>query len=473
MDENSKKRLIIGGLVKMASTAACLVLAVFTLANFGDFSNSYRGISSNWNKDLITGFSSGAPASLQPYERFHGWKGSYPGTVEGCFCASSDTERNVISGLHRRRCSSSDLAASCTAVPATPESELGYWDSSSEQLTFRSAQNSSFLHLHSNMDGQGRCKEGSRRCGSPDSISKGLCVPSSWVDCPVTEVRVGLSNPNPSKYNMSVSFSNYNLFYSTSSDANPIADLRTAENAVCLNPSTASLTPGRHAYPLYRPDTSKCVQDNRYTKLDSIGERLLLDNNRIEYQQLSGFSTSDTFVWSRFFRRIIEWRPECLEEVPRIASLAGEVDSATNWIILALFFAVMAGNVSILVHTFEICYSCLRSVHSKVSAVCRVIRCVCNAIVFLAFFATFVMLWPLDHFFARLASRGCSDDQSNRSFSGLQTDLRNKVFLMSLCTLIIGCLLLASELASVLKERKKRHEAIEQLQTSQVDLMAL
>ena len=171
-------------------SAACLALPGFGTLNLDYFKDSYHGTMSNWNNNLVTGFSNGSPLSRQPYEGFDVWNDSYPGTVDGFYCPYSDRYYRVSVGFSRRMCSYNQTRAGCAIIPAVPKTPLRIWDNRAEQLVFAYATNSSFFDLHQNMDVNGNCRPGTMRCGNPSSISKGICVPNSWISCPVTDLRI-------------------------------------------------------------------------------------------------------------------------------------------------------------------------------------------------------------------------------------------------------------------------------------------
>ena len=195
MDPVLKKRFVALGITKLVLSAACLILVGYGTKNLAYFRDSYHGIMSNWNNNLVTGFSQGAPLSIQPYERFDGWNGTYPGTVEGCYCPRSDSDSSVSSGYSRSSCTRNESRAGCSDIRAVPKTKLRIWNNASEQLVFKYAASSSFFDLHSNMDGNGNCKPNTMKCGNPSSISKGICVPNSWISCPVTDLKIGSGFP--------------------------------------------------------------------------------------------------------------------------------------------------------------------------------------------------------------------------------------------------------------------------------------
>lgn len=473
MDPQAKKRFIAFGITKLVLSAACLVLVGYGTKNLAYFKDSYHGIMSNWNNNLVTGFSNGSPQSRQPYEVLDIWNGSYPGTVNGCYCPWSDSEKGVSSGFSRSTCSYNETSAGCSNIPAVPKTKLRIWNNRSEQLVFSYAANSSFLDLYQNMDGNGNCKPGTMRCGNPSSISKGICVPDNWISCPVTDLRIGLTNPNPSKYNRSATFASYNVYYSTNSDANPIADLQIAEHFVCENPAMAALTPGRKPYELYAVETSGCKADHRYERLDSIGEQFLLEMNDISTSRLIEFKTSNSYLWFRFFRRVIEWKPECLPEVPRLFSMNGELKAAHSicyymniltfiFVILGVLFAL--GQMTIPFKDrleVEHVYGCYRARICIVSVVVPV---------------TLVSLWrtyPLVSYFDRALSMGCSDAITNVYFDDLLKGLKAFVFYFYVGVLLLTMVLLAIDLVEFLIERKRRREEWSQFNKPEVDIVIL
>ena len=234
----------------------------------------------------------------------------------------------------------------------------------------------------------------------------------------------------------------------------------------------AALTPGRSGYELYAPETG-CKADHRYERLDSIGEKFLLDMNNVDYSGLVGFRTSNSYLWFRFFRRIIEWRPECLSEVPRLFSMTGEIRTTYTicFVLTILIFVVVGLGIVFILGQMTIpfktgldssqVYGCYRARIYLIAAVCPL---------------TLVLIWrtyPVFSYFGRTISKGCSDPITNIYFEDLLNSLKYHVFFFYLGLLLLTVILLALELAEFFIERKRRREEWAQLQKPEVDIAIL
>ena len=131
------------------------------------------------------------------------------------------------------------------------------------------------------MNPDGSCLAGFMKCGNPASKSKGICLPSRFKYCPLTEItRLG------SLKHRQISFTSAALFITNDTFANPIDRVRISENHLCFNKFSYSLTPGRTKYPLLDGDFSDCQKDMESISVTSLGEREIFDKNSVPYPLL-------------------------------------------------------------------------------------------------------------------------------------------------------------------------------------------
>lgn len=285
----------------------------------------FSGLVQNWKTNLLGDFGTIDKT----------WKGFFSGTVEGCRCYFTDSESGVWSGLHRHICSYNETYAGCDSIYQTPKVEVTKWTAHGivDSPVLKQIANSSFLELHTRMNVDGTCKQGSKHCGNRESLSKGLCVPNEWLSCPFTVIDLEDSidlraSSDRATFNK---IANSQLVASSSPAYNPIVDLKIAEHSMCLNPKYKSITPGRNPYILMRSKIVKnCLKDSRYEVVDEIGEKMLFDNNRVEYNHLPEFHTSDNYKWRRMYRRIVEWKPLCLDLVPDVLDIHSNLKNMSN-----------------------------------------------------------------------------------------------------------------------------------------------
>jgi len=427
--------------------------------NLDYFTQGYLGIMANWNKDQISGIYANSSVPLGPDEYKLVWSGTYKGTVTGCDCPYTDNKRGVNRGLHRHSCSHNETEARCVEIEEMEPIHVTNWVN--KDVTYlKLIKNSSFTRLHEHMDDQGNCKEGTKRCGNPNSISKGLCVPESWADCPLSDISIAQFNPSPSYYTESANFSQYSIYYTRSSSQNPVPDLDAGEYTMCENPQQAGLTPGRSAYVLYRPDTDNCKNDSRYFKLDSMGEQDMLEFNHFQYHYLPQFRTSNKYLWSRFFRRIIEWRPFCLSEVPQLNELSSSLQSTNTFckIVTYISYALIAGKI--ITDIIELVYVLNDKAHDRTVTIVIRVRMVLNAIILPLLGVMILKSSPIKDYFGVLVKRKCSDDFTNTYFDGLYETMKKDVYMLNLMALYMGLLTLAldiyDQIITMIKVREQR-----------------
>ena len=203
------------------------------------------------------------------------FQGEYPGTVIGCNCLGvrySYYENVRTRKLNQGACSYNETRAGCNGVPSTSSRKLN-WSSSLLCGVF-GEKNESFRGMMKNMKENGSCKSGFKKCGNVDGISQGLCIPSK-DPCPITEIKIGSSNPDPSLYEHEVIIpnANHNIYYTRGNIAQPLIDLNTTESHMCLSSRKIAVSNGRSVYQLYNKDKKDhCEKDTRFLEYDSQGE---------------------------------------------------------------------------------------------------------------------------------------------------------------------------------------------------------
>ena len=453
MDSSSKQCVV--SVIKILSCIVSFVFVILAQMNLSYFTSSYHGIMNNWNNDLVTGFRKAGPNEGLVQAQAP-WNGSFAGTVEGCYCYRSDSDRGVSSGLHSHSCSYNETYVGCVDVDQIPRTSLPIWNDKNERLHFKFTDDSSFVDLHKNMLEDGSCKSGTKKCGDPSSISTGICVPNSWSECPVSDIAIGNSNPNPAVFTNTIQFTNYNVYFSTGAQSNPVADLSIGENIICEDPVRAGLTPGRSSYTLYRASTSNCKEDTRWRRLDAIAEPLLFDNNAIPYRRLIQFYTSNSYLWYRFFRRVIQWKPVCLNEVEKMNSLADELTSTKNYNLFLTILTCIILGVTILIHAAILRALYKRTALDENAALWMNVFVPCLNVVTIPLMALLVLkARPIYTYFFHIHQRQCSDAFTNDYLDGLHKTIKNDVYLMNMACLVLTLLTMMYD-ASELYFRRRR-----------------
>lgn len=311
----------------------------FSSSNVNSRQEEFSDIISNWKTNLIGNIGESSSESV--------WNGTYYGTYHGCYCLTSDSESGVYYGLHRHECSFNETSHGCKDIPSLPQQQLTIWRHG-EKTPYNRITESSFLSLYPRMDQLGNCREGSKRCGNVSSISRGICVPEEWRHCPVSRISKSSGDQSRGQSDKGVSSWNAGLEFTNAEDYNPVVELTVVENRKCLNPNYQAVSPDRKVYKLQAgKPMAKCITDTRYEEADAIGEIALFEQNRIRYQGLPTFKTSNDFKWKRMYRRIIEWKPSCLEEVPFVLSVYESLSKLSwrhnlfYWVSFVLMLAIV------------------------------------------------------------------------------------------------------------------------------------
>lgn len=333
--------------IRLIMTVVQIVLLYDVDKDLHNTDEIFNDLISNWKKPMVVGFSS------SPFSRNnHTWTGLYRGTVNGCDCPYSDSHRGVTRGLHRHRCSYNESRCHCSDInPIQPTNFTKWYQLGSSGINnrgviyYQTRENSSFFDLYKNMNPDGNCKPNFKKCGNQKTTSQGVCVPPNW-DCPVTEIKI-VSNDHSDANAKVKDFGKFKLQFTSSENSNPIVDFQIAEHHFCMNPYATSQTPGRPYYLLYNyKSTETCIPDPRYHTLDTIEEKELFTANRINYKKLPGYMTRPEYKYHRLYRRLHEWKPECLDKVEVVKELAERLkrlisqNTAYGWVTAVNLFVV-------------------------------------------------------------------------------------------------------------------------------------
>ena len=304
------------------------------------------------------------------------WSGIYEGTVDGCYCYTSDSESGVYLGMHRAQCSYNETHWGCIDI-AEIKPRMVYKLKRSETINTQEDNmkeeqepegilvykypNSSFSALSSNIEESGDCKEGFMKCGgrSSDKDDRGICVPQAWGKCPITHLKMrSIDDPAVQKEDHSrfVKFPGFYIEQWTEENRRPIVHTTFVESHVCKNPLIESLSKGRTRYELNRKQEGVCEEDPRYIKLDEQGEgeRDLFDLHGVEYENLIEFYTSNEFKWFRMYRRQIHVAHSCrfiskdLKSMIQSVSQHSYLSYYLNW---GCFLFLVVSNIYRLIQT--------------------------------------------------------------------------------------------------------------------------
>ena len=225
-------------------------------------------------------------------------------------------------GIKDRVCNSTESQSGCTSIPATDSRTLENWING-QRIYGVKIKSTSFLDTYKDIYSDGRCKSADlMHCGNIDSKSKGVCLPSKFGRCPLTDP----SSSSVVGYNISI-FAGFSLYHSNSNQNNPISDLAIREHHLCFNRSQYPLTPGRSKYALMLGEYEQCRIDNSAWHLGEMDETTFYDINNLNYKMFPEFGSPDGGMMRLMAARPVDWRPECSAAVPSMRDDLDAVDA--------------------------------------------------------------------------------------------------------------------------------------------------
>lgn len=299
-------------IVALVCGISAIIFTYLATSNFLELSGGYINMRTQWETNLVQEIIACDQGIPEGFER--AWLGNYPGTYMGCDCISSHPEPDdgVDRKIYSGSCSYNQSRAGCWDVYPTYAQNLTLFGDMSS-FCIKRLPDSSFKDIFFNMESDGTCKSGHIRCGGNDNNIQAICL-NNTDKCPVGDVIINQSNPDPNKYTESITSGSATVYLSRGNWFSPLVDLRNEEFQMCIDSTTLAITPGHTSYPLMKIKKSSCLKDDRYTRLDYTGERTLFRLNHVDYKSLTHFETSDEFLYYRFKRGLIPWGQSCRGE---------------------------------------------------------------------------------------------------------------------------------------------------------------
>ncbi len=279
---------------------------------------------------------------------FHDVAFDWPGSSDGCYCPGYDLRREVDDGLKSRRCSKVESASGCIQIDPTPARKLSSWKYM-QKLILVKGVGTSFNSLRKKMTPEGNCPEGFLKCGNPQSLSKGVCVPAAFARCPITDILV---DPVFAEATLTVDGSsdlrqfNSRIYQLKRVEGkNPLSHLSIVQDRACINRRGLSLADGRPKYALLVGDHRQCIQDPTAWYLESLGEVEFFRKNDLHVQHLVNFSTSDDFQYRIAVSSFLDWSVDCANQDPNLSGQSRELDQLRNHmrLLFILFTVSLAG----------------------------------------------------------------------------------------------------------------------------------
>lgn len=166
------------------------------------------------------------------------------------------------------------------------------------------------------------CPTGYKLCGTGDK-NNAVCA-RDQEKCPINDIYIAdAQHPLKPGYRSAPLDLGMSIAFSENGTELPITSFKITEGEVCANPSQQMTSADRTLYALLRTDSyGQCSTkiadstiDPRYTKLGTIKENSLFDQNGVTPVQLSlpYYHTEDSvkYDWNLYFNRYNFWSAEC------------------------------------------------------------------------------------------------------------------------------------------------------------------
>ena len=397
------------------------IMAMVARSRMLNMQGNFSGYVSNWQSDMIYAITTNTSIPLSSDQYITPWIGSWPGNIQGCYCAHSNWLFNVYAGLKTRPCNSNEtIYGFCDNIYPQGPVELRNWIGNTSLFLVKT-KGTSFLQNYDKMDASGNCKAGFTKCGNPGSKSKGICLPASIPTCPITKVST-TQFPN-SQMN---SFPNFTVYTSRDNSANPICEGSITESYLCYARSLYAVTPGRTRYPLLQGYWENCQKDYSAVAVSEVGEQDLFNWNNVPYQKLPNYGVNNNYKYDLMLVPYLEWDPACQKEVPNVLNMNQNSDSLVSsfFVLFVLYIISFIGSL--------ICYMV-----AFVGLDDKSRKCI-YSVVFGIRAAFFIMVLPsliivykkageLGDTFGNITSKNCSTDTANANFSTLYSNYDSKI----------------------------------------------
>ena len=301
------------GLILYFISMACFFSAKNRMESFKDnFSKMYD----TWSSDLVFDITNDELKAVSGNEYLAPWQGYWPGTKQGCYCATSSYYYNrYTAGLKDRDCNYNETWGGCTRLAPRGAQPINKWISNQKLFAIK-VKGTSFLQLYSKMNPDGSCQSGYKRCGNPSSTSKGICIPATLANCPISSVASANTGSDSE-----LKFGPLSFWVSRDERKNPISDVNITESHLCTVRTDYPVSVNRPRYPLLLGYSANCQNDALADKIGiPLGEKDLFDQNGINYVGLLTYDVSNAYQYYMMAGRPLEWSPNCQKEIPGLLS---------------------------------------------------------------------------------------------------------------------------------------------------------
>lgn len=410
----------------MTLLAVSFAYMITTTKHVFRFTDDFDGLTRNWQElNLIYAIQTEPTLVGFPSDHYYTEtvSGVWPGTVAGCDCTQNQGD------LVANECNAK-YQSKCTKIPARGSQQLTKWYNSLPVYTVRMKRTNQ-AQLRDKMLPDGSCAEGYQKCGDPNSLSRGLCVPDYAVGCPI----VGISSTAQTGWDK-ILFLGFDLFTKIDNSGNPMVDLTIRESHMCANREHVAVTDNRQQYRLMDADYTKCTKNPAYTELYDMGELDILAINSVNVGGLPKFSTSNQYRWKMMAGSVTEWSPDCPVQMSTFAAKVGTIPYLV--IQYKILYGVFIGSFCLMMIIYIGYFFSVCSV-AKDDKTCQfycifVLRMLSWVISFPSMIIVTYQLVTFRDMFAKLVSAKCSNQVINSvvasNFENFDSNILSSILIM-------------------------------------------
>lgn len=313
---------------------------ILTRRSIHKVNGSISSILTNWDSPYIFDFAIVRGNQSCPREFEIASQYTFPGTTSYCECEL--IPMIPASGYYvKRTCKTSShffVQLGCRELQYQPKN-LTVWKDNTK-LCKRTLKELNFNNYLLNKSREGDCANGTMRCGPDKEIS--ICIPVTLGKCPVSEIYIGDSNPNTSRFTESIKDVFGKNLYIARGTGLPLSILKYEEYWPCVDPSLLSLTPDRYMSVLLENPKEHCKRDMRYTRFEKLDEQDFYSANHLDIKHLkrANLVSSDVNYWM-FTQNSIELKPVCRDEVRDYHEFGENMSSAKRSVNYLFIFSIL------------------------------------------------------------------------------------------------------------------------------------
>ena len=283
----------------------------------------------------------------------------FPGTIDFCFCEPGSGERNYVKQTQgdSNSCQSGTILEKnyCKHVKID-EFGMKNWRLDNNNRICKDVGNKriSFSNSYLNMESNGDCKSGFKKCGKikkEDELLSHVCIPDSFSKCPITDILIAEANPDATIFTEEIplyGLSGGKKMYISRNNNLPLVQFVIDESGVCVNHEDRKITPGRSNSEFVMYKKVDCSHDERFRLVDSWNEYDLVKANtgRFELMELAGFAQKE-FTYGQYVANVVGIKKSAISEIKNFFDLSEKIEKTNQAIsiisILAIVLSIVLG----------------------------------------------------------------------------------------------------------------------------------